>query len=72
MLRFKWPPKNESSFRENSHVTKIWKATFPMKFFNEIWFKVGEHEYIYIFEIKFEKTILFKNGHQNKICDIAQ
>ena len=27
-----------------------------MKFFNEIWFKVGEHEYIYIFEIKFEKN----------------
>ena len=26
-----------------------------MEFFNEIWFKVGEHEYIYIFEIKFEK-----------------
>ena len=47
-----------------------------MKFFNEIssWFEVGEHEYIYIFEIKFEKkkTILFKNSHQNKICDIAQ
>ena len=60
------------NFRLNSHVTKIWKATFPMKFFNEIWFKVGEHEYIYIFEIKFEKTILFKNGHQNKIFDIAQ
>ena len=27
-----------------------------MVFFNEIWLKVGEHEYIYnIFEIKFEK-----------------
>ena len=43
-----------------------------MKFFNEIWFKVGEHEYTDIFGIKFEKTILFKNSHQNKICDIAQ
>ena len=32
-------------------------ATFPMEFFNEIWLKVGEHEYIYIFEIKFEKKI---------------
>ena len=32
-----------------------------MKLFNEIWLKVGEHEYIYIFEIKFEKKkmILF-------------
>ena len=27
-----------------------------MEFFNEIWLKVGEHEYIYIFEIKFEKN----------------
>ena len=26
-----------------------------MEFFNEIWLKVGEHEYIYIFEVKFEK-----------------
>ena len=27
-----------------------------MEFFNEIWLKVGEHKYIYIFEIKFEKN----------------
>ena len=34
-----------------------------MEFFNEIWLKVEEHEYIYIFEIRFEKkNILFKNG----------
>ena len=26
-----------------------------MEFFNEIWLKVGEHEYIYTHEIKFEK-----------------
>ena len=26
-----------------------------MEFFNEIWLKVGEHEYINICEIKFEK-----------------
>ena len=43
-----------------------------MNFFNEIWLKVGEHKYIYIFEIKFEKNILFQNGDQNKFCDIAQ
>ena len=43
-----------------------------MKFFNEIWLKVWEHEYIHIFEIKFEKNIPFKNGGQNKFCDIAQ
>ena len=44
-----------------------------MKFFNEIWLKVGEHEFIYIFEIKFEKkNILFKNDGENKFCDILQ
>ena len=39
-----------------SHVIKIWKITFPKEFFNEIWLKV-EYEYIYIFEIKFEKKL---------------
>ena len=43
-----------------------------MEFYNEIWFKVGEHEYIYIFEIKLVKFILFKNGGRNKFCDITQ
>ena len=28
-----------------------------MEFFNEFWLKVEEHEYIYIFEIKFEKKL---------------
>ena len=40
MLRFKTAAKNEISFRENSHVNKIWKPTLPKKFFNEIWLKV--------------------------------
>ena len=48
------------------HVTKNWKTTFPKYFFNKIWLKVEEHENIYIFEIKLEKNILFKNGGQNK------
>ena len=41
-------------------------------FFHKIWHKVAEHEYIYIFEIKFENIIIFQNGVQNKICDIVQ
>ena len=54
-------------------MTKIWKNTFPNKFFNKIWLKVGKYEYTYIFEIKFEKkVILFKNGGQNKFCHTAQ
>ena len=45
----------------------------PMaEFFNKIWLKVAEHEYIFIFEIKFLKIILFKNDGQNKVCDIEQ
>ena len=34
--------------------------------------QIEEHKYIYIFEIKLEKIILFKSGGQNKFCDIAQ
>ena len=49
----KWRPKNEFLFREKSHVTKIWKTTFPKEFFNEIWLKLEDHEYIDIAEIKF-------------------
>ena len=29
--------------------------TFPKKILNEIWLKVGVHEFTYIFKIKFEK-----------------
>ena len=32
---------------------QILKTTFPKKFFNKIWLKEGEYEYIYITEIKF-------------------
>ena len=70
----KWRPRNEISFFEKSHVTKILKVTFPKElFFNEIWLKVEEQEYIYIFKIKLKKknTILFKNNGLNKFCDIA-
>ena len=55
MLCFRMAAKNEFSFRENSHVTKIRKTIFPMEFYNEIWLKVGEHKYIYIFQIRFGK-----------------
>ena len=71
MFRFKMAAKNELSFRKKSHVTKIWKTTFPNEFFNKIWLKVKEHEYIHIFKIKFEKKS-FENGGQNKFCDISQ
>ena len=44
-----------------------------MKFFNEIWLKVGEHKLPFHFWNKiFKKIILFKYGSQNKFCDIAQ
>ena len=57
---------------QKSHVTKIWKTSFPKEFFNKVWLKVEEHEQIYIFKMKFIKNILFKNGTQSKFCDIAQ
>ena len=40
--------KNEFSIRENSHVTEIWKTTFPKEFFSKIGLKVGKYGYIYI------------------------
>ena len=45
--------KKPISFRVISILAKIWKNTFPKEFFNEIWFKLGDHEYINIAEIKF-------------------
>ena len=42
-----------------------------MEFFNEIWLKVGEHEYIYIFEIKFEKNFFCLKMAAKK-CDVVQ
>ena len=42
-------------FCEHGHVTEIWKTTSPKDFFNEILGKVGEHEYIYIADIKFKE-----------------
>ena len=38
--------KNKFRFAKNSHMTKIWKTTFPKEFFNKIWLKVGKYEYI--------------------------
>ena len=48
MFRFKMAAKNEFSFRENSHATKIWNNILAKEFCNKIWLNVGEHEYIYI------------------------
>ena len=35
---------------------KNWKTAFPKEFFNKIWLIIEEHKYIYIAEIKFEKS----------------
>ena len=48
----KWGPNNWFSFRLISILARIWKTTFPKEFFNEIWLKLEDHEYIYIAEIK--------------------
>ena len=50
-------PKYQFSFRENSHMTKIWRTTFLKEFFNEFLFKAWEYEYIYIAIIKFGKQL---------------
>ena len=43
----KWQPNNRFFFCVISILAKIWKTTFRKEFVNEIWLKVGEHEYIY-------------------------
>ena len=53
----KWRPNNRFLFCVILILAKIWKTTFPKEFFYEIWLKVGEHEYIYITEITFEKQL---------------
>ena len=45
--------KTDFSFRVILISAKIWKTTFPKEFFNEIWLKLGDHEYINIAEIIF-------------------
>ena len=55
--------KNENvvPFQNGDQITyfyfasfRFWPKIFPKEFFNEIWLKVGEHEYIYNTEITFE------------------
>ena len=46
--------KTDFHFASNVLISaKIWKTTFLKEFFNEIWLKLGDHEYINIAEIKF-------------------
>ena len=46
---FKMTAKYRFSFRVISMIlAKTWKTTFPKEFFDEIWLKLGDHEYISI------------------------
>ena len=49
---------------------KFEKNTFPKEFFNEIWLKVGEHEYIYITKITLKKNSVSK-WWPKQVFDIA-
>ena len=51
---------------------KFEKPTFSKEFFNEIWLKVGEHEYIYITEITFLKNYSVLKSQPKQFFDIAQ
>ena len=66
--------KNELSFPEKIKVTKIWKKKktlfqrdFSIKFGSEL-----KNMNSFTFLKYFFLNILFKNGGQNKFCDIAQ
>ena len=58
-------------FRENGHMTSIRKTTFPKGFFNDISLTVGEHEYIYITEIRFKITSVSK-WPPKQFCHISE
>ena len=52
--------KKKEKKKKNFRFAKIvawpkFETTFLKEFFNEIWLKVGKHEYIYTFEVIFEK-----------------
>ena len=57
--------ENVVPFQNGGHITDFYFASFRFwpkfekQFFNEIWLKVGEHEYIYITEITLKKVIPF-------------
>ena len=73
LYRFKMAAKKKRFlFRIISIFTKIWKTTFPKKFFNEIWLKVGEYEYIYITEITFFKNYSVLKWPPKQFFGIAQ
>ena len=65
-------PNNQFLFRVILILAKIWKTTFPKEFFNEIWLKVGEHEYIYITEITFKKNYSVLRWRPKQFFDIVQ
>ena len=74
MFCFKMAAKKRIFVLRKCHVTKIWKKnhTFQNEVFNKIWLKIEEHEYIYNFELKFEKkSILFKNGGQTSFVTMC-
>ena len=68
----KWRPNNRFLFRVISILVKIWKTTFPKEFFNEIWLKVDEHEYIYITDITLKKKYSVLKWRPKQFFDIAQ
>ena len=50
----KWGPNNPFLFLVILILDKILKTFLPKEFFNEFWFVVRQHEYIYIAEIKIQ------------------
>ena len=62
---------NRFLFRIISILAKIWKTTFPKEFFNEIWLRVGEQEYIYNTELTFKNYSVLK-WRPKLFSDIAQ
>ena len=75
MLRFKIAAQKQIFVScENSHVTKIWKNHFSNGIFqwNLAQSRKDMNTFTFLKWNLKNNIILFKNGGQNKICDVAQ
>ena len=57
MFRFKMAANERIFVSQEKSRDQNLKNHFPKELFNKIWLKDEEHEYINIFEIKFEKKL---------------
>ena len=71
-LRFHNGGQNTDFHLQIKSLDQNLKTTFPKECFNEIVVKVGEHDYIYIVKIRFEKKIFRLKMPAKHFCHMAK